>query len=198
MSSGRCRRPETAGPSGRRTLAPCCSRHDDPAMGTAAVRRQREASSIAHARRLFLDDEHANGCAESALVVLKEAFGLPDAADSSAAIALNGGVAYSGGICGAISGSAIAVGQLVAARVADHATAKRTAREIVAGLMDEFEAEFGSVDCRALLGRDIRTPEAHAAFIRSGIWRTACMAQLEFVIRRLSRSLDEPTVGSAG
>jgi hypothetical protein len=64
--------------------------------------------------------------------------------------------------------------------------------------MVEFEAEIGSVDFRALLGRDIRTPEAHAAFIQSGIWRIACMTQLEFVIRRLSRSLGEPTVGSAG
>jgi C_GCAxxG_C_C family probable redox protein len=166
-------------------------------MRTGPDASDRVAPAIARARELFLDDGHAHGCAETALVALKEAFGLPDPADASAAMALNGGVAYRGGVCGAISGSAIAVGQLVAARVADQASAKRRAREVVAALMDEFEAEFGSVECRALLGRDIRTPEAHAAFIESGIWRTACMAQLEFVIARLSRSLDDPIAGPA-
>lgn len=163
-----------------------------------AVTRDLAPAAVTRARALFLDDSDPYGCAETTFVALKEAFGLPDAADASPAMALNGGVAWSGGVCGAVTGAALAVGGLVASRTPDHATAKRTAREIVAGLMDEFEAEFGSVDCRALLGRDIRTPEAHAAFIQSGIWRTACMAQLEFVIRRLSRSLDEPTVGSAG
>jgi C_GCAxxG_C_C family probable redox protein len=112
-------------------------------------------------------------------------------------MALNGGVAYSGGACGAVTGSAIAVGQLVATRIADHATAKRTAREIVATLIDDFEAEFGAVNCRELLGRDIRTPEAHAAFLESGIWRTACMRQIEFVVRRLVSLAGEPP-GAAG
>jgi C_GCAxxG_C_C family probable redox protein len=130
-------------------------------------------------------------------MVLKEAFGLPDPADSSAAMALNGGVAYSGGMCGAITGSALAVGQLVAARIPDHASAKRTAREIVARLIDEVEAEFGAVDCRELLGRDIRAPEAHAAFIDSGIWRTTCMRQIEFAVRRMAALGDEPTSDSS-
>lgn len=160
--------------------------------------RDRTAPGIARARELFLDEAHPYGCAETTLVVLRAAFGLPDAADSSAAMALNGGVAYRGGVCGAITGSAIAVGQLVAARIPDHATAKRTAREIVAGLMDEFEAEFGALDCRELIGRDIRTPEAHAEFIESGVWRTVCLGQLEFVIGRLSKSLDAPTSTPAG
>ena len=48
------------------------------------------------ARELYVDDANVHGCAETAFVVLKEAFGLPDATDSSAAMALNGGVAYSG------------------------------------------------------------------------------------------------------
>jgi len=155
-------------------------------MKTAAGPETAAPAPVARVRALFLDDSHPFGCAETTFVALKEAFGRPDAADASAAMALNGGVAWSGGVCGAVSGAALAVGGLVAARIPDHATAKAIAREVVAGLIDGFEAEFGAADCRALLGRDIRTPEAHAAFIESGIWRTACLRQIEFVVDRLA------------
>ena len=43
-------------------------------------------------------------------MVLKAAYGLDDPMDPAAAVALNGGVAYSGGLCGAITGAALAVG----------------------------------------------------------------------------------------
>ena len=143
-------------------------------------------AAVTRARALFLDGSHPYGCAETTFIVLMDAFGLPDAADASPAMALNGGVAWSGGTCGAVTGAALAVGGLVAARIADHAAAKAIAREVVAGLIDGFEAEFGAVDCRALLGRDIRTSEAHAAFIESGTWRTACLRQIEFAVDRLA------------
>ena len=53
-------------------------------------------------------------------MVLKEAFGLPDPLDPSAAMTLNGGVAYSGGVCGAISGASLAVGLLASRRFKSH------------------------------------------------------------------------------
>jgi hypothetical protein len=56
--------------------------------------------------------------------------------------------------------------------------------------MDDFRAEHGAVDCRTLIGREIRTPEQHRAFIDSGVWRVACMSQVEFVVRALA-SLSE-------
>jgi C_GCAxxG_C_C family probable redox protein len=155
-------------------------------MTTTAGKEGAASAAAERARALFLDDSHPYGCAETTFVALKEALGLPDASDASPAMALNGGVAWSGGVCGAVTGAALAVGGLVAARIPDHATAKVIAREVVAGLIDGFEAEFGAVDCRALLGRDIRTPEAHAAFIESGTWRTACLRQIEFAVERLA------------
>ncbi len=148
--------------------------------------------AVARARALFLDDANVYGCAETTLIVLKEAFGLPEPEDSSAALALNGGVAYSGGICGAISGAAIAVGILAAQRIPSHAAAKRAARRIVARQMEEFRAEYGAVDCRTLLGREIRTPAQHRAFIADGAWRRTCMAQIEFVVARLATLPTDP------
>lgn len=147
--------------------------------------------AIERARFYFLTGENTYGCAETALLVLQEAYGLPGAGDSSAAMALNGGIAWSGGMCGAISGAAIAVGRLAGRRVADHTAAKRIARRLVAQLMAEFQAEFGAVNCRELIHLDISVPEQHAVFIQSGVWRDSCMRQIEFVVSRLCPLQDE-------
>lgn len=141
--------------------------------------------AIAQARELFLTEENEHGCAETTYIVLKRLFNLPDADDSSAAMALNGGVAYGGGVCGAISGAALAVGQLAGQNIPDHSEAKTAARELVMDLMDRFQAQFGSTTCRGLLGIDLRQPGEHDRFIESGIWRTNCMSQIEFAVECL-------------
>lgn len=145
-----------------------------------------EIDAVEMARQLFLDDANTYGCAETVFIVLKAAYGLPESADSSAAMALNGGLAYSGGPCGAISGAAMAVGMLAAQRIADHREAKTAARRITARLMAEFGHAHGAADCRDLIGLDLGTESGHREFIASGIWRDRCMAQIEFTVRHLA------------
>ena len=122
-------------------------------------------------------------------MALQELYGLPNAGDSSAAMVLNGGVAYRGGMCGAITGAALAVGKLAAERIADHREAKRTARRIIQQVMAEFEDEFGSHDCSDLIDYDLTTQ--HDDFINSGVWRNTCMKQIEFSVARLHALADE-------
>ncbi len=122
---------------------------------------------------------------------LKAAYGLPDADDPAAASALNGGIAYSGGTCGALTGAALAVGLLAERRTADHATAKRAAREIVSATMDAFHEAHGATDCRELIGLDLRAPGGHQAFLESGSWRDGCLRQIEWTVARLA-TLVEP------
>ncbi len=148
-------------------------------------------AAIRRARSLFLDDTNAHGCAESAMVALASAFGLPDAEDSSAAMAFNGGIAYSGSTCGAITGAAVALGRLAGARVANHGEAKRTARKLTQALIASFDAEFGATTCRVLIGLDLATDAGHRAFIEGGVWRGACMRQVEFVVGSLAPLANE-------
>ncbi len=148
--------------------------------------RRRSDAAVQQARERFLESANGYGCAETALVALKDCFDLPEAADSSPAIALNGGFAYSGGICGALSGAGLAVGQLAERRLGDHRLAKATTRAILQALLDDFADEFGSTDCRDLIGTDLRAPGAHEAFLASGVWREGCMRQIEFVVRHLA------------
>ena len=145
------------------------------------------------ARSLFLRDDNLYGCAEATLVALQEFYELPGAADSSAAMALNGGIAYGGGICGAVSGAAIAVGRLAERRLGDHQRAKRVARMLIAELMTEFTSEFGSRNCADLIDYEISIPSEHDAFIAGGAWRTTCMRQIEFSVVRMGELGDEAT-----
>lgn len=154
---------------------------DDPGSGAAIRRRVDE---------IFVTDANTYGCAETAFVVLKELLGLPDPNDSSAAMALNGGVAYAGSTCGAITGAALAVGVLAGREVGDHATAKRVARHAVQEALDGFADRFGATDCRALTGFDLRSPGGHDAFIAAGVWRTACAEQVAFMVERLAGLAD--------
>jgi C_GCAxxG_C_C family probable redox protein len=146
--------------------------------------------AVALARAYYLDERHQFGCAETAYMVLKAAYGLEEPMDPAAAIALNGGVAYSGGLCGAITGAALAVGMLAERRIVDHASAKRVARTIVAGTLEAFREEHGAVDCRDLTGCDLRAPGGHEAFLASGAWRDGCLRQVEFVVARLAPLAD--------
>ena len=129
-------------------------------------------------------------------MVLKEAWGLPDPTLSDAAMALNGGIAYRGGPCGAITGAALALGVLAGSRFDDHREAKTAARRLTAAAASDFEQEFGSIACRDLIGMNISTDDGHHAFIASGIWRDRCMRQVEHAVRLLA-PLADPDVFAA-
>jgi C_GCAxxG_C_C family probable redox protein len=153
-------------------------------------------AAVAEVRARFLAAGQPYGCAEAALLALEQRFGLDDPTDGAAAMALNGGVAYSGGTCGAITGAALALGRLAHGRIGDRTRAKRVARELTAALIDEFRAEFEATDCRTLIGVDLRAPGAHAAFIAGGAWRVTCLRRLEVTVERLA-ILAEPAAWDA-
>lgn len=146
----------------------------------------RSSDPVRAVRARFLAAGNPYGCAESTLLALQEHFGLDDPGDGAVAMALNGGIAYSGGTCGAITGAAMALGRLAAERIPDRHRAKRVARELTGRVIDEFEAEFGATDCRTLIGVDLREPGGHDAFIAAGAWRVDCLRRLELVVERLA------------
>jgi len=142
-------------------------------------------------RARFLAEGNPYGCAETTLLVLERHLGLDDPSDGAAAMALNGGVAYSGGTCGAITGAAIALGRLAAARIADRALAKRVARQLTASIVDEFRSANGATDCRTLTGVDLQAPGGHDEFIAAGRWRVDCLRRVELVVGRVAALADQ-------
>jgi len=143
---------------------------------------EQQKIAIDIARKCFLRDDNLYGCAESAYIALKTVFDLPNSQVSSSAIALNGGIAYSGAVCGAITGAALAIGELAEYRIENHKAAKQSAREIVRQLIIDFQNEFSSSECAKLIPYQLSIPLEHKKFIVSGIWRTVCMKQIEFAV----------------
>ena len=86
-----------------------------------------ETDGVALARACFLDDRNPSAARRPPSLRSRASTGSRPL-DAAAAMALNGGVAYSGGVCGAISGAALAVGILAERRIDDHRGAKRVAR----------------------------------------------------------------------
>lgn len=147
--------------------------------------------AIQKARNYFLREDNQYGCAETTYITLKDIYDISNKEDSSAAMALNGGIAYSGGTCGAITGGAMAVGELSKKRIDEHRKAKTVARRITMKIMDGFSQKYGSCDCSDLINYDISIPEEHDKFIESGVWKEDCMAQIEFVVGRLYKLYDK-------
>jgi C_GCAxxG_C_C family probable redox protein len=160
--------------------------------GQASLRE----AAIGRAEALYLNDAHPYGCAETTFMTLKGVYGLAEPTDPAAAIALNGGIGYSGGPCGAITGAALAVGMLAEQRIERHDRAKLVARELVHGTMEAFTREHGTVSCKELIGYDLRAPGQHEAFVESGLWRDACMSQIRTVVAHLA-GLADPTAWEA-
>ena len=123
-------------------------------------------------------------------MTLKGLLGLDDSTDPAAAIALDGGIASSGGPCGAIAGAALAVGILAEQRIEERHHAKLVARELVRGTMEAFSEVRGTLNCRELIGSDLRAPGQHESFVESGLWREACMSQTSTVVAHLADLAD--------
>lgn len=119
--------------------------------------------------RQSAEDLWASGfyCAESVLLAVTRAEGLDSPLLPAVASAYCSGQARTCGPCGALSGALMAVGAVLGRR-----SEKDTMDAVYAAagqLIEKFEGEFGSRDCRQLLdGCDLGTPEGQVMFRERG------------------------------
>jgi len=102
-------------------------------------------------------------CAESVLLAVTRAEGLESTLLPAVASAFCSGQARTCGPCGALSGALMSLGAVLGRRSkADTMDAVYAAS---GQLIEKFEGEFGSRDCRSLLnGCDLGTPEGQLMF----------------------------------
>lgn len=72
------------------------------------------------------------------------------------------GMARTCNICGALSGAVMAISLFYGRSTPDEKVDTNYA--MIQKLIDKFENEFGSTNCRQLLGCDLRTPEGQNQF----------------------------------
>lgn len=133
-----------------------------------------ESAHLSELRRTA-EDAFAAGfyCAESVLLAVAKAQGIRSELLPRIATALCSGLARSCGPCGALTGAVLAIGMVLGRDTEDEPV--QPAYAAARHLMEEFQQEFGSRDCQALLdGCDLGTPEGQATF-REHKYRERCL-----------------------
>jgi C_GCAxxG_C_C family probable redox protein len=113
-------------------------------------------------------------CGQAVLAAFAEGRGLDRDAALRVGCAFGGGVAGTGGTCGAVNGALMAIGLAHGrTRVEDEAARART-YEATRAFLAHFRREHGSDVCRELLGVDIGTAEGREAATKKGLFTTRC------------------------
>ena len=100
------------------------------------------------------------------------------------ATGFGGGVSRLGSICGALSGTIMAMGLVEGRNDPSDNDAKLKLYKKVIILINDFKDEFGTVDCRELTGCDLLTEEGLAKFAEKKIHEEVCPKYVEFAASR--------------
>ena len=112
-------------------------------------------------------------CAPAVLAAYCEQFGLER--DNALKIATGfGGGMHLGQTCGAVTGAIMVIGLKYGKTKADDNKAKQKTYEVSKRFADKFRARYGSIECKALLGCDITTPEGMTEARDRKLFSTIC------------------------
>ena len=153
----------------------------------------------------LIDKYH--GCSQCSLLAIQEVCGMRDDMMAKASIGLAGGVGSMRSVCGALTGSVLALGMKYGRDVSALEGPAEKAIEIelaalepVAKLAKWFEREFGSIDCR-----DIRKAFMGMELNREIPWQREWMKELGIhehcskivakTARRAAAILENPNLG---
>lgn len=78
-----------------------------------------------------------------------------------------GGIAHSGGHCGAVSGSIMAINLALGRNTPNED--RQPCYEAIHTFMQGFSSRFGSLDCPELIGLDLSKPEQHEMYQQKGM-----------------------------
>ena len=115
-------------------------------------------------------------CSQAVFATFAEDFALDQAIALRISDPFGGGLANTGGTCGAVTGATMAIGLKCGRSDAADSDAKARTVEFTRELMQRFEDQHGSLLCKELLGCKIDTPEKYAAARESGVPAATCPA----------------------
>lgn len=133
-------------------------------------------------------------CAESVLLAIAESKGFQSDLIPKIATGFCGGVSRTCGMCGAVSGGIMAIG-LAKGRSSGTESVLPSYRA-VQRLLEGFEAQFGSINCRELTGCDLGTDEGQKYFYANKL-RDKCREFTEGATALALQLIEEHPEGSA-
>lgn len=139
--------------------------------------------SSERARTLF---RTGYNCAQSTFAALAPRYGLSEADALRTTSAFGGGIARTGGICGALSGVLMAL-SLKRGVPETSPEIKNAIYDSARNLIDAFVETWGSANCAELTGCDPATEEGRAAAAARNVHDTLCTRFIASAIELLDR-----------
>ena len=106
-------------------------------------------------------------CAESVLSAIAENQGIQSDLIPKIATGFCSGISRTGGMCGAVSGAIMGI-NLVAGRSSPSESIE-SSYTLTQKLISHFEKQYGSVNCRQLIGCDLATEEGQRYFLENNL-----------------------------
>ncbi len=128
-------------------------------------------------------------CSQAVFSTYAEDLGVDQEAALRVSAAFGGGIARTGGTCGALSGALMVLGLRYGAVQPDPPAKERT-YEIARQFVERFRDANGAVDCRDLLGHDMGTAEGRQAIKESGVTKTVCLRLVQSTTELLDEMLE--------
>jgi C_GCAxxG_C_C family probable redox protein len=126
------------------------------------------------ARALKRFNEQGGNCSQAVLAAFGPVHGLDETVCLRVAACFGAGIGRMGLTCGAATGACMVLGLRHGHEMAD----PQTGRDKVYGRVQEFarrfRARFGQLDCAALTGCDMLTPEGRKSFTERGLHKGLC------------------------
>ncbi len=145
------------------------------------------------AREKRASDTFAQGfsCSQAVLSARCEKYGLDQKTALTIAAGFGGGMGRSAGACGAVTGAISIIGLHAGSDQAGDTASKENTYRIVREFMAGFKEEFGSVNCKELLGCDISTPTGYNQARKQGMFENICPRYVDGALEVLDRVMAE-------
>jgi C_GCAxxG_C_C family probable redox protein len=111
-------------------------------------------------------------CAESVLLAIAESQGIQSDLIPRIATGFCSGISRTGGLCGAVSGAIMGI-NLTAGRNSP-AESLEVCYALIQKLISRFESQYGSINCRQLIGCDLAT-EAGQRYFKENNLMESCL-----------------------
>lgn len=139
---------------------------------------------------------HGGGssCSQAVFTVFAADMGMDEALAHKVSTGLGGGMGRMGLTCGAISGGVLALSLMFGSEVGPDQDAKMKTYGIVSKFIADFDARYGSTQCRALLGgADLWTEEGRAAVKAGDLGNKVCNTLIADVVNYVEALLPKGT-----
>jgi C_GCAxxG_C_C family probable redox protein len=123
-------------------------------------------------------------CAESSLMAICKILKIKSDAVPKIATGFGAGISRFGSVCGALSGTIMAMG-LAEGRMdpADNTGKLKLYKDVII-LIDEFRSAFNTIDCRELTGCNMLTEDGLKKFSDDKIHAEICPKFVEFAVKK--------------